>query len=165
MAVKYKFMGTISYDLKNFHCLDARQNLFWSFYLLQDSATFSNATQSALRAGFKGNSAKQVVTTVWFKSGMQKCELLRKSKDVLEKTLDESSKDMKLAQDTAKFVARTLGKSDGFSERTEMTGRDGEAIEYRTDVPDSQVEKIITSYAAKINARRENEGAEKDIRE
>lgn len=36
---------------------------------------------------------------------------------------------VKIKQDTAKFVAERLGKNDGYSTRTELTGADGGAVE------------------------------------
>ena len=40
---------------------------------------------------------------------------------------------VKIKQDTAKFVAERLGKGDGYSTRTEVTGADGGAIEHNVE--------------------------------
>lgn len=101
--------------------LDPRQILFLELYLKPGTETFSNAYKSAIAAGYSETYADniRVKTLDWVSENVgevTKDELVKKSKRVLNKTLDGD--DIKLAQDTAKFVA----KSDiEFSEKTDIT--------------------------------------------
>lgn len=38
------------------------------------------------------------------------------------------SEDERVGADVSKFIAKTLGKNEGYSERTELTGKDGEKL-------------------------------------
>lgn len=109
--------------------LTPQQSLFVANYFNPKSPTFSNALQSALKAGYKQEYAENITNLMpdWLSDSIgKKKRLLMKAEKVLEATLD-NTEDKKLAQDTAKFIAKTVGKSD-YSERTEVTGKDGEAL-------------------------------------
>jgi len=88
---------------------DPRQLDFLQRYLNPDSKTYSNAYQSALDSGYSEEYAKNLKSRVnWLSESVKsvtKDELVTKAKKVLKKSLD--SQDEKLAQDTAKFVAKT----------------------------------------------------------
>lgn len=105
---------------------DPRQKMLWELYISPESETFGNAYQSALRAGYTEGTSSQITTENWFIEKLRKLNRLEKAEKVLDKTLDGD--DLRLAQDTAKFIAKTLGKRD-YSERTELTGKDGEPLE------------------------------------
>jgi len=90
--------------------LDPRQALFLEYYLKPGTETFSNIYQSAIKAGYSDSYADNMrAKTLEWVSGnvgeVTKDELVKKSKKVLNKSLD--SEDERLAQDTAKFVAKT----------------------------------------------------------
>ena len=51
---------------------------------------------------------------------------MEKAEDNLEVLLD--SEDERVKGDMTKFVAKTLGKDEGYSERTEHTGKDGKDL-------------------------------------
>lgn len=89
--------------------LDPRQALFLEYYLNPQSKTFSNIYQSAMKAGYTENYASNLNSKVsWVVENSRevtKDELVVKAKKVLNKSLD--SQDERLAQDTAKFVAKT----------------------------------------------------------
>lgn len=109
--------------------LTPQQSLFVANYFNPKSPTFSNALQSALKAGYKQEYAENITNLMpdWLSDSIgKKKRLLMKAEKVLEATLD-NTEDKKLAQDTAKFIAKTVGKAD-YSERTEVTGKDGEAL-------------------------------------
>lgn len=106
--------------------LNPQQQLFLAYYIDPKSETFGNALQSALRANYSQEYAESITNQMpnWLSENLGKrSRLLMKAEKVLEKTLD-SEKDMKLAQDTAKFIAKTVGKQE-YSERQEITGADG----------------------------------------
>lgn len=95
-------------------------------YYLPNSPTFGNALQSALKAGYKQEYAENITVQgyEWFeKIGLEilgkptdKRNLVAKAKKVLERSLD--AKDKRLAQDTAKFIAKTDAE---FSEKQDIT--------------------------------------------
>lgn len=110
--------------------LTPKQALFKEFYLNPKSETFGNAKQSAIRAGFEESYANSITrdSTDWVAEVVRDADRLRKAEKVLDKTLDmiddEDTVRQKLAQDTAKFVAKSMGR-EKYAERTEVTGKDG----------------------------------------
>lgn len=118
--------------------LDPRQKLCWDNYVNPKSETFGNGLQSAIKAGYEPDYANQITTTEWFKEKVRRMNLLGKAEKVLDRhlelpeqfddngKLDASIERIKL--DAAKFVASTQGKNEGYSTRTEQTGKDGEEI-------------------------------------
>jgi phage terminase small subunit len=101
--------------------LDPRQALFLEYYMKPGTPTFSNIYQSAIKAGYSETYADNMrAKTLEWVSGnvgeVTKDELVIKAKRVLKKSLDSS--DERLAQDTAKFVAKT---DADFSEKTDLT--------------------------------------------
>lgn len=113
-----------------------RQIKFAMYYYLPDSETFGNAMQSAIRCGFSAKYAKNITVKNldWVESvlveiggrGVSKDKLVNKAKKVLNRSLD--SEDEKLAQDTAKFIAKSTAE---FSEKRDLTS-DGEKITVAT---------------------------------
>jgi len=88
--------------------LDPRQALFIELYATPGE-TFGNAYQSAVKAGYSEEYSKNLKTRQqWVSENVKevtKDELVKKAKKVLHRSLD--SQDERLAQDTAKFVAKT----------------------------------------------------------
>lgn len=124
--------GTVSEYIKS-----PRQLKMWKDYTNPKSPTFGNAYQSALGAGYTPLSSAVITQTAWFKNRILKLGLLSKAEKVLENTLIMDTTDengfpkadlIRVQADTAKFVAKTLGKDEGYTERNEMTGKDGGAI-------------------------------------
>lgn len=113
-----------------------RQIRFAMLYYLPDSPTFGDAKNSALKAGFSEEYAKNITVEKeranlkWMDEIIQditgsvpnKEGLVNEAKKVLKKSL--KSKDDKLAQDTAKFLANT---DDEFKKKTDLTSN-GESI-------------------------------------
>lgn len=104
---------------KKSETLDPRQALFLELYLNPKSKTFSNIYQSAMEAGYTENYASNLNSKVsWVVENSReitKDKLVKKAKKVLDKSLD--SEDEKIAQDTAKFIAKTDSE---FSEKSEQ---------------------------------------------
>lgn len=122
----------------NQYNLDPRQKLCWEMYINPKSETFGNAKQSALKAGYAEDSANQITVTTWFLEKTRRLNMLSKGEKVLDETLSyvainkEGKIDVGVARiklDAAKHVTSTLGKDEGYSTRTEQTGKDGGAIE------------------------------------
>lgn len=105
----------------NQHKVDPRQAKFLEMYLSPNSPTYASAYQSALKAGYEEYYAKVIKSQSpkWVVEGIEeitKDELVKKAKHVLRRSLD--SDDEKIAQDTAKFVAKT---DIEFAEKQEVT--------------------------------------------
>lgn len=113
-----------------------QQIKFAMFYYLPDSPTYGNARQSALKAGFSDKYSRNITVKNlnWIKDvvleiggkGVSKDKLVRKAKRVLDKSLD--SEDEKIAQDTAKFIAKTTTE---FSEKQDIVSN-GETLTVAT---------------------------------
>jgi hypothetical protein len=117
--------------------MDARMKTCWDYYINPKSATFNNATQSSIKAGYSVSYADRITAQDWFKEKKRRLGLLSKAEKVFEKTLDMVTLDiegneqadlLRVQTDVAKFIAKTQGKDDGYSERNEMTGANGEQI-------------------------------------
>lgn len=113
--------------------LDPRQRLTWDNYINQvKPLTFGNAYASALSAGYAESYSRNICNQRWFKDKMRRTHLLGKAEKVLDKVLDMDTKDyltgmekgdlVRVQADTAKHITKTLGKDEGYSERTENVG-------------------------------------------
>lgn len=132
----------------NQYSLDPRQKLCWDSYINPKSETFSNAYQSAKKAGYEESTCLQITTEKWFTEKVRRVNLLGKAEKVLDEMLEmpvdvqrvegygEDRETVvktepalvKIKQDTAKFVAERLGKDEGYSSRVENTGKDGKEL-------------------------------------
>lgn len=149
--------------------LDARQINFLLFYLDPKSETYSNAMQSALRAGYTDNYARQIAsrTNEWLTDAVRKRELmLMKAERNLDETLDleteveiigltgpilnqttgqpikrTSTELLKIKHDATKFVAERLGKKF-YAVRNEIGVLDPKELELADD-DRKQIEKIF----------------------
>lgn len=126
----------------NQYNLDPRQKLCWDLYVNPKSETFGNATQSAVKAGYEYDYADQITTSEWFKGRLRRLNMLGKAEKALDETLEynpineEGKIDPAIARvrlDAAKHITNTLGKDEGYSSRTEVTGKNGEPISTATD--------------------------------
>lgn len=140
----------------NQYLLDPRQKLCWDSYVNPKSETFGNAFKSALKAGYTDKTARQITTEIWFNEKVRRMQLLGKAEKVLEEMLDmpvnkiefapgsfesDDGEDegpqqvlttdpalIRIKQDTAKFIASTQGKNEGYSTRNEITGPGGKEL-------------------------------------
>ena len=103
--------------------LDPRQKLCWGNYVDQTKPTFSNAYQSAVQAGYSEFYSRTITSRSWFKDKVRRTHLLTKAEKVINKILDmESDKAdiLRVQSDAAKHITKTLGKDDGYTEKTEV---------------------------------------------
>jgi phage terminase small subunit len=108
--------------------LSPQQVDFLRYYTDPKSGTFSNATQSAIKAGYSQDYADNLTSLMpdWLSENIgRRKRLLEKAENNLETLLD--SEDEKVKADMTKFVAKTLGR-ENYSERTELTGKDGKDL-------------------------------------
>ena len=145
----------------NQYVLDPRQKLCWDLYVNPKSPTFGNATQSAIKAGYEPDYADQITTVEWFKGKIRRLNMLSKSEKVLDEMLEMPVEQVKVVgesevvvvdpslvkikQDTAKFLAERLGKDEGYSTRSDITGKGGADL-----IPDKQskdkAEEALNAY-------------------
>lgn len=168
----------------NQYQLDPRQKVCWGYYIDPKSETFSNALQSALRAGYEENYAKTITVTEWFVEKVRRMNLLGKAEKVLEECLDmkpvirksiitkgedgEEQSEMvaevtdpqmvKIRQDTAKFIASTQGKDEGYSTRSELTGKNGSELNPPQEKRELSAETIKQFLDKNDNSRNNNGG-------
>jgi len=113
--------------------LTPRQFEFLSYYNNPKSPTFGNALQSALKAGFAQEYAETITAQMpeWLSENLgRRKRLLHKAEQVLEDSLDWEEKNLRL--DSAKFIAKTQGKDEGYSDRVEHTGKNGTPLTITT---------------------------------
>lgn len=135
----------MKYMEKEKRFLDPQKELFLSYYTNPKSETFSNAKQSALKAGYSETYSDNIMALMpeWLFDNIGDFKRLRKAEKVLDETLEintqkpveikgeikmvEDSSLLKIKQDTAKFVAERLNKQK-YSTRIENTGKDGKEL-------------------------------------
>lgn len=124
--------------MANQHTPDPRQALFLSYYIDPKSETFSNAYQSALKAGYEEEYAKVILNKDldWLSESVKDMNLLHKAEKRLNQVLDfepvdeEGKIDNSLLANQMKaitLVAKGIGKAK-YSERSEVTGADGQPL-------------------------------------
>jgi len=109
--------------------LEPRQIEFLKHYLDPKSKTFSNALQSALKAGYSQEYSENITNQCpnWLSENLGNAKLLSKALKNIEELLDEK-KDKKVKADITKFVVSRQGKDRGWAERQELSNPNGEPI-------------------------------------
>lgn len=118
--------------------LNPQQELFLASYTNPKSETFSNATQSALKAGYSQDYADNIMALLpdWLSENIGDMKRLRKAEKNLDEVqnlpiVDEEGKvDVQLLDKRTKvdmFLAERLNKAK-YSTRTELAGKNGEPI-------------------------------------
>lgn len=99
--------------------LNPKQEAFLKYYLDPQSDTFSNITQSGIKAGFSATYSANLVTQMpsWLADTMGDARRLRTAEDNLTQLLEQND-DIKVKADITKFVASTMGRKK-YSTRTE----------------------------------------------
>lgn len=129
--------GKVTNEEEVLGLLNPKQKLCWQYYTDPKSETFSNAKRSGIKAGFAEAYSINITQYQWFKDRTLRLNLLNKAERVLDKTLDMDTQDengkekadlLRVQNDAAKFVAKTLGKDEGYNERTEISGANGQPI-------------------------------------
>ncbi len=108
---------------------DPRQELFFQYFLDRESDTFSNAYQSAMKAGYDENYAQQLTyrQPKWLVERVKDEELIQMAEQNVKEFLSPSEEDKKVKADITKFVLKGLRK-EKYSERHEHTGKDGKDL-------------------------------------
>lgn len=129
---------------------DEREQVMWDIYVTKLSKGIDNAYESAIQAGYEETTAKNITLTGWYKerkNTLRRKDMLSNSEKKLAKTLeyeveviDEKGNLtiktdlLKIQVDVAKTLVASLGKEEGYSTRTELTGKDGKDFEVKTIV-------------------------------
>lgn len=118
--------------------LDIRHKLFWDNYLDPRMDAFGNAAASAIAAGYSETYSRNITGQRFFKERMRRMNMLSRAEKVLKRTLIMKTEDpttgkeqadlLRIQVDVAKHITKTLGKDEGYSERTELTAKDGNPI-------------------------------------
>ena len=116
---------------------DIKRLNFWKYYLKPASPTYGNAKASAEKAGYAYTYACNITSAPFFKRKLQHMNLYQNAETVLMEALKAPSKDkegkvdaavLRVKVDTAKHVTKNLGKDDGWTERAEVTGKNGSPV-------------------------------------
>lgn len=117
---------------------DPREQIMWDFYVNGIAKGRENAYESAVKAGYGKVHSENITLQGWFKERkdrLRRKDMLSKAERNLDKILDLDVTDkeidprlLSIKSDVSKTIAKTLGKNDGYSERTELTGKDGEKL-------------------------------------
>lgn len=144
---------------------DPRQALFLKHYLDPKSDTFANALQSGIKAGFTEEYSKTIISRDldWVSESIKDEYLVKKAEKKLNDVLDmpavdqDGKVDNQLIANQMKgvnLVLKGLAK-DKYSERRELTGKDGGAV--KTEYDNEAIKAIAEEYEQKlIKAIKEN---------
>jgi hypothetical protein len=118
--------------------LNSQQETFLKNYIDPSSETWSNAVQSALKAGYSEEYANNITALMpkWLEEAINDNKILEKAIKNLSDFIGDSD-NKPIQWDATKFALSRLGKSK-FSERVEQTGKDGKdlqitLVKYGTD--------------------------------
>ena len=123
--------------------LTPQQEIFLAAYTNPKSETFSNALQSALKAGYSQEYSESITHQLpeWLSENLGDLKRLRKAESNLEEVQnieiinEEGKPDHNLINARNKvdlFIAERLGK-DKYSSRNEHTGKNGGALQIAFD--------------------------------
>lgn len=152
--------------------LTPQQLAFKKYYCSPKSETFSNAYQSALRAGFSEDYASVITTqkTEWFSEILADAHLLDLAEEALEEAVtydvrnggekvDASVASIKAK--SAQFIAERLGK-ERFATRQEHTGADGEPLAIPQEIT-TKINNVLDDYFAQRNSNERDSGGEASV--
>jgi coenzyme F420-reducing hydrogenase alpha subunit len=124
---------------------DPREQLMWNFYVAKLAKGIENAYESAIEAKYSEDHSRNITLQGWFKervSKLKRNEMLSKAERNLDRTLDlvtlnkeglEDPQLLKIKVDVSKTIVATLGKDEGYSTRSEVTGKDGKDLKITFD--------------------------------
>lgn len=126
--------------------LTPKQELFIKLYNSHTSPTFGNARQSALKAGYSAEYADKITTVEpeWLSDNVRRRKkMLRKAEERLDELV--VCDDLRVSAQVSQFIAKTLGKNEGYSERHELSGVNGAPLIAST-VPDDEFDRLVDDY-------------------
>jgi len=123
----------------NQHTDDQREQICWDIYVSNLSKGIDNAYDSSIKAGYSEDHSRNITLQGWFKerkARLKRKDMLSKAERNLDEVLDLNVKEedkivpqlLKIKSDVSTTIVKTLGKNEGYSERTELTGENGNPI-------------------------------------
>lgn len=125
---------------------DPREQIMWDIYVENLSKGIDNAYKAAIEAKYSEDSARNITMRDWFKERLGKLkrkDMLSNSEKKLARTLEYEVEDketgkiqtdlLRIQVDVAKTLVSTLGKDEGYSTRSEVTGKDGKDLKISFD--------------------------------
>lgn len=128
------------------HDTDLQQRM-WDFYVQSVIAGVPRIKESGVRAGYTEESAEKIGTQKWFKDRKKKLDRMGMLSDAEqnlkkllntnfivqktvkgEKVLEFDPEIARIVYSVSDKVTKALGKDEGWSERSEVTGKGGEPI-------------------------------------
>lgn len=132
--------------------LTLQQQAFLKAFLDPKSATWGNYLQSGLKAGYSQEYSESISYQMpdWLSDNLGKTKLVQKAEKNLEMALDGLLDDpdkgkKELQYKATEFTLKTQGKERGYTERTELTGKDGKDL-----VPEQLTEEEKTALLSLI---------------
>jgi len=135
----------------------ARRQRCWDYYVESVIEGRPNVRGSAIKAGFSPNAINDIAQSKWFldkKKGLKRSVMLSRAEKNLNDVLRlpymvQKQKDgvpymevdtdiLRIVMDVSKSLVKSLGKDEGYSERSEVTGKDGQPIVF---MPPSLISK------------------------
>lgn len=119
---------------------DPREQIMWDIYVEKLSEGIENAYESAVEAGYEDATSRQITVRSWFierKAKLKRKEMFSNAEKLLAKTImyDHVDSDGKINVSllgiqvkVSETLVKTLGKDEGYSERKELTGKDGKDL-------------------------------------
>lgn len=118
------------FSVNQYTQLDPRQKVCWDYFLDPRSDTFSNARQSAIKAGYTETTANQITTEKWFTERVRRLNMVSKAERNIDEVLELQIKDpvtgkidpVVIANRTRvdMFVLERLGKDEGYTTKQEL---------------------------------------------
>ncbi|MCR4323945.1 MAG: hypothetical protein NUV37_03190 [Nanoarchaeota archaeon] len=149
---------------------DPRQSLFLQYYLDPNSETFSNALQSALKAGYEQYYAETITSKMptWLAESVGDSKMIKQAEKNLEEflTMDtvnqgttktgetfeyDDPRMKKIKSDVSQFVLERLYKKK-YSQRNELTGKEGEDLKVELGL-NKETKEILEELIRKRKAK------------
>ena len=138
---------------------DPREQVCWDLYIESITKGQANAKKAAIEAGYSKDHAENITLQGWFKGRLAKLkrkEMLSKAERNLDKIMDLPLEDKaNIVLDASKFIAKTLGKDEGYSDRSELTGKDGESLLLSEEQINTLKEKLINESKRDTTTRKD----------
>lgn len=132
---------------------DPREQVMWDFYVESIAQNRVNAYESAVRAGYSKDHARNITMQGWFKErleDLERKEMLSDAEKVLRKTLRYKTEKedgeiktdlLRIQADVSKHITSTLGKNKGYSTK----------VENELSNPDGNLKTIVINKHYGIN--------------
>lgn len=136
------------------YIIDPRQQLFFQYYTSRSSPTFSDATRSAMAAGYDEEYARNLVSRKprWFSDAIRQMDLLDKSEQALNELLTQDE-DLKVKAQVAMFIAKGAGK-DRWQDKQKIALEFEQPKEF---APVEDIEQVLSIAQRNLEERKKQE--------